>query len=198
MSQPLRSDNGHAAASVGAVVIPLPQDDELSPELVARLAQLPPLNVTRMFARTDDMFASLTGLAGAVFAAKGVDVKLRELIVLRVAHLLRAPYEAQANTIMAKNVGVTDAQLAAVGQDGPVQGLDEEATLICQATDELTQQSTLADATLQALLARYGPGVTTKYIALIGWFNMLSMILNATRVPLETDLSKLQGRTSPG
>lgn len=196
MENLIRKENGNAPDSVGNVSIPLPKDADLPKEVTDMLYKGNNLNVSRMVAITGDMVPGVAALTSAVFKAQGVDVRMREIIILRSAHLLNAPYEWNANAIMAKNVGVTDGQIAAVGKDGPVVGLDEETTLICKATDELTQFATLTDATLQALINRYGDSIAAKYILVISWFNLLSRFLNGTRVPLETE-NKFSGRTSP-
>ena len=91
------------SAYTAKVVIPLPTDDELMPANREKLKLANDLNVARMLAGTDDMFNSTIGIVQAVFQAKGVDVKVRELIILRSAKLLNCPYEWQANIVMAKN-----------------------------------------------------------------------------------------------
>ena len=40
-----------------------------------------------------------------MFQAKGIDPRIREMIILRAAKVLNAPYELQANVVMAKNAG---------------------------------------------------------------------------------------------
>jgi alkylhydroperoxidase family enzyme len=179
-----------------AVVIPLPTDAELSKDSAAILAASPPINVLRMFAGTGDMFPALLAMVKAVFYDKEIEPRLREVIVLRCAHLLDCPYEWQANMVMAPNAGVTAEEIAAVGADGPVESADPAVRRICKATDELTHDATLQDATLAELIAAHGPRLASKYILAIAWFNLLSRFLNATRVPLEAT-GKLAGRTSP-
>jgi alkylhydroperoxidase family enzyme len=179
-----------------AVAIPLPMDAELSKDSVAILAASPPINVLRMFAGTGEMFPALLAMVKAVFYDKEIEPRLREVIVLRCAHLLDCPYEWQANMVMAPNAGVTMDEIAAVGADGPVESTDPGIRLICKATDELTRSATLQDATLAELIAAHGPRLASKYILAIAWFNLLSRFLNATRVPLEA-AGKLAGRTSP-
>ena len=49
------------------------------------------LNVSRMFAGTDDMVFGVAALTQAVFSAKGIDPKMREMIILRVAKKLNCP-----------------------------------------------------------------------------------------------------------
>ena len=92
--------------------------------------------------------------------------------------------------------GKTDADISAAASDGLVTGINPEYVLICRATDELSQAHTLTDETLTALLDTFGVITTRRYVAMIAWFNLLSLFLNGTRVPLETT-DKIGGRTSP-
>jgi alkylhydroperoxidase family enzyme len=85
-----------------AVAIPLPTDEQLGVETVAKLKRANDLNVARMLAGTADMLDGAAGLVQAVFQAKDIDPKMRELIILRSAYLLDCPYEWQANIVMAK------------------------------------------------------------------------------------------------
>jgi alkylhydroperoxidase family enzyme len=178
------------------VVIPLPTDDELAPANREKLALANDLNVARMLAGTDDMFDSTIGIVRAVFQAKDIDVKVRELIILRSAKLLNCPYEWQANVVLAKNAGCSPAEIDAMGSDGGVTGIDPIYILVMNATDELTTTGTLTDQTLQALLDRYGAVVSRKLVLIIAWFNLLSRFLNGCRVPMETS-DKLGSRTAP-
>jgi alkylhydroperoxidase family enzyme len=183
-------DPGHRVA------IPLPTDAELPADIAATLAKSPPINVLRMFAGTGAMCPALTAMVRAVFYDKDIEPRLREIIVLRCAHLLGCAYEWRANVVMGRNAGLSDHEIAALRRDGALETGDESARLICRATDELTRDATLTDATLAALIAAYGPRTASKYILAIGWFNLLSRFLNATRVPLE-GADKLAGRTAP-
>ncbi len=169
---------------------------KLPEDIAAILAASPPINVLRMFASTGDMFPAVLAMVKAIFYTKDIDPRLREIIVLRCAHLLDCPYEWQANMVMAPNAGVTADEIAAVGSDGPVASRDPAIRLICRATDEFTRGATLKDETLAELIAAHGPRLASKYILAIAWFNLLSRFLNATRVPLEA-AGKLAGRTSP-
>lgn len=178
------------------VAIPLPTDDELGPEVVAKLKQANDLNVARMLAGTTDMLQGATGLVQAVFKAKDIDPRLRELIILRSAYLVDCPYEWQANVVMAKNAGCTQEQIDAMTSDGAPTGLDDKTALVMLATDELTKAGTLSDQTLRQLRATFDDVVCRKLVLIIAWFNLLSRFLNGCRVPLETG-DKLGNRISP-
>ena len=154
------------------------------------------LNVIKMFAGTEDMFDATIGLVKAIFNAQGVDPKTREMIILRAAAVLNSPYEWQANTQMAKNVGLSANEIDAAGSDGPVVGINPEYVLVCKATDELSTSGTLRDETLSELLEKYGETISRKIVLMIAWFNLLSRFLNGCRVPLETT-DKIGTGTSP-
>ena len=178
------------------VAVPLPTDDELPARLTDILAANPPLNISRMMAGSLDMFEGVSGLVQAVFTAADVDVKLRQIIILRAAQLTECTYEWQANVIMSRNVGLTEQEIDTIGTDGPVTALDPVSNLICRMTDEITRDVAVSDEALQALLDHFGATVTNKLILIASWFNLLSRYLLSTRVPLETS-NKLEGRTSP-
>jgi hypothetical protein len=48
------------------------------------------------------------------------------MIILRAAKVWNAPYEAQANVVMAKNVGLSAAEIDAAATDGAVSGINPE------------------------------------------------------------------------
>ena len=178
------------------IALPLPTDKEIGPDMVKELQQSHDLNVARMLAGTADMFSGAKALVQAVFQAKDIDPRLRELIILRSAYLLNCPYEWQANVVMAKNTGCTQAEIDAVRVDGPATGIGPEIDLVMLATDELTTTATLTDDTLQRLRSHYDDVICRKLVLIIGWFNLLARFLNGCRVPLESG-DKLGTRSSP-
>lgn len=177
------------------IAVPLPSEDEIR-KVVGDAYEPDALNVTKMLAGTGDCFAATVKLVAALFSAEGVDPKLREMITLRVATLLNAPYEWQQNSQMAANLGLSESDIDAAASEGPVTNVDPGYVLACQATDELTNSGTLTDKTLSKLLERFGATTSRKLILMIGYFNLLGMFLNGCRVPLETT-DKIGTATSP-
>lgn len=175
-------------AYAGIAGIPLPSDDE-----VLKSANL---NVSRMLAGTGDMSYGFITLVHAIFGTKGIDARMREIIGLRTAKLLHAPYQWQQHATMGKNAGLTPEEIAALATDGAGSGLSADDVLLAHATDELTLKAVLTDATLIRLQGRYGDEVTRKLVLTIGFFNLLSRFLNGCRVPLETT-DKMGDRTTP-
>src|ERR1700756_4621603 len=174
------------AQSTSKVSIPLPSDEAVRRIMGKSYSPEKSLNVIKLFAGTEDMFGATMALVKAIFKAEGSEPKTREMIILRAAKILDAPYEWQANTQMARNTGLSSKEIDAAATDGPVTGINPEYVLVCQATDELSKTGTLRDETLSELLDKYGDTISRKIVLMIGWFNMLSLFLNGCRVPLET------------
>jgi 4-carboxymuconolactone decarboxylase len=173
--------------------IPLPSDDELKPEHRELLARLPSLNVFRMVAGAPRAVQPFMQLGGAVLSA-ALDAPRREIVVLRVAHATRAPYEWAQHQQLARNVGVSDAEIAAVDSEDPVMSLDEERNLLCRVADEISRDVRLSDEALAQIIERYGPREAAELILLVSYYNMVSRFLESTRVEVE-DQPMLHGQT---
>jgi len=166
--------------------IPLPSDDQLSPEVRETLANLPPLNVFRMMANAPASFQGFLQLAGSILMQSEFDSRKREVAILRVAHVTRSSYEWTQHVRLALQLGVTQQEIDRIGVDGPVRGLDEEDTLLCRVAEEISRDVRLSDEALQAIMKRYGVRQATELILCCSYFNMLSRFLESTRVELET------------
>ena len=173
--------------------IPLPSDDELEPEHRELLTSLPPLNVFRMVAGAPRAVRPFMALGRAVLST-ALDARRREIAVLRVAHATHAPYEWAQHEQLARNAGVTKAEIEAIGSEDPVTSLDEERNLICRVADEVSREVRLSDEALEQILDRYGPREATELIMLVSYYNMVSRFLESTRVEPEDD-ALLMGHT---
>jgi AhpD family alkylhydroperoxidase len=166
--------------------IPLPSDDELEPKHREMLAGLPPLNVFRMIAGAPRAVRPFMELGGAVLST-ALDARRREIAVLRVAHATHARYEWAQHEQLARNSGVTEQEIGAIGTEPRVGSLDEECNLICRVADEVTRDVRLSDEALAQIIDRYGPREATELILLVSYYNMVSRFLESTRVELEDE-----------
>ncbi len=164
--------------------IPLPTDEELAPEHRELLAKLPPLNVLRMMAGAPRAVRPFMELGGAVLST-ALDPQRREIAVLRVAHVTRAPYEWAQHEQLARNVGVSEAEIEAIRGENPVVSLNEERNLICRVADEISRDVRLSDVALEQIIERYGPREAAELILLVSYYNMVSRFLESTRVEIE-------------
>jgi hypothetical protein len=170
------------------VAVPLPDDAGLTPEIRQRLEQLPPLNNLRMFANVPQCFLSITSLINQLFHEGKIDPRLREYMYLRIAIKYGLYYEYRHNLLFCQQLGITDAEIAALRSDEQVDQLSDDGNLVCVAAEEITETFSVSDETLSALLDRFGREGACEIILLVSWFNLLVRYVESTRVPYEKDL----------
>ena len=107
----------YPTAYTSTAAIPLPSEQVVRQIMGKSYDPERSLNVLKMFAGTEDLFEATIGIVKAMFQAKGIDPRTREMIILRASKVLNAPYEAQANVQMAKNAGLSPAEIAAAATD---------------------------------------------------------------------------------
>ena len=162
--------------------IPLPADDDLDPETRERLAAMPGLNVLRMVAHAPPSLQPFFDLGASLLLRAELPARDRELAILRVAHLTGAGYEWHQHEIIGRAVGLTDADLDLVREGASP---DEYESLLLAATDEMTADVRLTDATLTELQRVLGERRTVELILTVAHYNAVARILESARVPLE-------------
>lgn len=173
------------------VAIPLPDDADLAPEIRQRMAQLPPLNNLRMFANVPQCFLSITDLINQLFHDGKIAPKLREYMYLRIAIKYGLYYEYRHNLLFSEQLGITDMEIAALRSNGRVDKLGDDGNLVCAAAEEITENFSVGDDTLSALVGRFGKEGACEIILLVSWFNLVIRYVESTRVPYETDLTDI-------
>src|SRR5438309_10574077 len=111
-------------------------DPERSPEPVREALQaVPPLNVFRMVANAETAFRPWLAFGGALLSSLALDPRLRELAILRVGRLESAEYEWVQHVPIARAVGASDEEIAAVERgDLDDAALDEQTRAVLAFT----------------------------------------------------------------
>ena len=107
---------------------------------------------------------------------------LREIVILRVAVLNRAPFEFEAHLPVARHAGVTEAKLAALElpQIGEPFSVLERAVLAL--TDAMTRDVQVPDALFDPIAQHFDQRAVTEIVATIAAYNMVSRFLEALRI----------------
>jgi alkylhydroperoxidase family enzyme len=122
--------------------------------------------------------------------------RLRQIAILRQAHLLQSRYEWHQHVFLSRANGVKDKEMDIIKSENPVKSLGEEENFMCRVSDEITLQAKLTDATFQELFKRYSVSLGAELILCLCYVNMLGRFINCTRVQIE-DTNPLEGRASP-
>lgn len=112
---------------------------------------------------------------------------LRELMILRVGHLSDAPYEVHHHTRIARDAGLSDAEIDAAAVGPQAAGLDATQRLALTMTDELVSDRRLSQPSFDAALAAWGIRMVADMVLLVGFYTMASMFLNSFAIDIEDD-----------
>jgi alkylhydroperoxidase family enzyme len=175
--------------------VDLPEDAEIPEAALERLRALPPINIYRLLGIVPQSVVPWTDLTQAVYECN-LEPRLREIGICRQAHVANARYELHQHQFIAKNNGVTQAELEAVVSESPVHSLDSEANLVCKVADELEGEANLADETFQELYEAFGRRGGTELVFILSFYAAVARLSNATRIPIEAD-NPLQRSANP-
>ena len=107
---------------------------------------------------------------------------LRELIIMRVALLNGAPYEADQHAPIALKEGVTQAQLDALVDWPAAEGYDVTQRAVLRLTDAMTRDIHFAPEILAAVREQLGERGTVEAVGKIAAYNMVSRFLEALQI----------------
>ena len=110
--------------------------------------------------------------------------RLSELAILVTARACRSPFEWYAHRLEAERVGIEPAIIEAILHDAVPPELSEDDSAVYQHALELNQLRSVTDATYATTLARFGERAVVELTALVGYYTMVAMTLNAHEIPL--------------
>lgn len=149
------------------------RNPEATGNLVATLVRHPKL--TRAFLRFN--FHLLYGST--------LPARLRELAVLRVAHLTECEYEWLHHVDMGREAGLSDEVIAGIERG---EATDELDRAVLAAVDELQRDSVVSDATWAALGAHLDERQLMDLIFTIGCYGSLAMAINTFGVEPDSNI----------
>ena len=165
-----------------------PEDvpDEHEPLLSSEL-QGKPLNVYRALGNNPPVLAGMRALLRALWRDSGLSERERELVILTTAAAIESRYEWHQHVAIARDVGVDDAVIAAIG-DGALAALDDaDRTLVEYVRAVVTGR---VDAVAHAAAAdRYDPDVLVGIAATAQGYVALGGLIHAFDLELEPDES---------
>jgi 4-carboxymuconolactone decarboxylase len=167
--------------------IPYPETEHLSDAKRAYVDQLGPrmLNVVRMSLHTPHgLWEAQRDLAGGSVLKATIDPWLREILILRVAYLSRSDYELYHHLSIARNLGMSEATIAAL-ESGDFTALTPEERAVAQFTTEVVEDITPTDTALAAVRALLPDALVFEMIALIGNYMMTARVIGVSGCELD-------------
>ncbi len=165
--------------------IPYPNLEDLPEKVRIAAEKLPPLNIMKMFLNAPTNAIPLLSFGQSILTKQELDAHLRELAILRVAHLTGANYEWTQHVPIAKETGVTDAQVEALPQGADSDAFNEVEKNVIRFTDEVTQNVKASAETFAALEKDLGPRQMVELALAIGFYGMVARVMESFEVELE-------------
>lgn len=175
--------------------LPAFTDAEL-PETLRPILAAWPYRLHRTLAHAPDSLKAWMPWAEHILRHNSLTPRDREIAVLRVAWNSACAYEWGLHAWVARQVGMTDADLAAIPEGaGDPRWSPLESALI-SGVDALMATNRLPDAIWERLSAGLTPNQLIDYIYLTGQFTTIAWILNGLNLPPEPGVEPLP--THPG
>ena len=151
------------------------------------LGRVPPLNIFRMMANAETAFRPWLRWGAVLLSELELDPLLRELAILRVARLTpHAEYEWVQHVPLAKAVGATDDQVAAIRQDDPeAPCFSEDQRIVLRFTTEVLHDAQASDETLAQLAGVLSPREIVELLMVIGQYMMVARVMATTRMEID-------------
>ena len=143
------------------------------------------LTLDRQLLHSGPLARGWNGLMGAIRGEMRLDGALRELVILRVAVLNRAPYEFVQHAPVALAEGLSQAQVDAVRdwQGSPL--FDARSRDVLAYADAMTLQVQVPQPLFDALRAHLSDREVVELTATVAGYNMVSRFLEALQVEIE-------------
>lgn len=141
-------------------------------------------NLLATLVRHPELTRAFLRFSGYLLTGSTLPPRVREQVILRVAHRRGCAYEWEHHVKIGKKAGLCDADIAAA-QSGDASHEFDRAVL--RAVDELDQKSNLSDHTWTVLSERLDERQRMDLIFTIGGYTALAMALNTFGVEVEQE-----------
>lgn len=164
------------------------QQSEPMREFITRRGNL---NLFRLLAHAPDVFVGWSQMVDDILDSPTFTPRMRELIVLRVAHLQGTPYELSQHTDLARAAGLTDRQVNAIidatEEDGAQDGAGFSTTerVVLDAVTELCTTRHLRESSFAAVHAALGDNAATEMLMIVSCYYGLALVLNAVDLDID-------------
>jgi alkylhydroperoxidase family enzyme len=150
------------------------------------------LNIFKVMAHCPRVGREFLRLGNAILFSGSLPPKLRELAILRVGDLAEATYEWTQHVPLGLEAGLTGEQVKTLHRwkDSSLFGNQERAVL--QYTDEVAQNIRVSEETFKAVRAFLTEEQVVELTTTIGYYGMVSRILEALEIELEENKPPLR------
>ncbi len=172
-----------------APVAPAKATAEQEKLLDAQPANLSRLNVVRTWAVNPRLAEAWQPFALYVMRNSTLPPRDREILILRIGWLNQSQYEFTHHVLVAKRLGMSDAEIEYVKAGPDAAGWTASDAALVKAADQLHANAFIDDRVWAVLRSRYDDQQLMDLIVTVGQYNLISWYLNTLGTPLEDDVT---------
>ena len=170
---------------------PLPKE-QLTDEQTQALAEFvaargQPTGPWNVLLRSPELMKRTRGLSDYLRFESVLPGYLRELAILMTARQWGQNYEWNAHFPLAIDEGFSAEMAQAIAEGRRPDGMLEDEEILYDFVLELQRNHSVSDATYDRAVERFGEQGVVETVSLVGYYTMISMILNTARTPLPAD-----------
>ncbi len=165
-------------------------DSEL-PEALRPVLAAWPYRLHRTLAHSPETLLKWMPWAEHILLSNRLPAREREILILRVAWNARCAYEWGMHAMVARRVGMTEADIAAVVEGPACPHWSPAEAALLRAADELMATNRVSDPTWAVLAAQHPPAALVDLLWLAGQFVTIAWLLNGLAIAPEAGLDPL-------
>lgn len=147
------------------------------------------INIFRLIAKSENAGPEVFALGQVLSRGSSLPPVEREVVILRVAELNKAAYQAHEHHAVALRHGFSEEKISAVAKY-PAQGTADIFTdferLLIDFTDAVVHTASAPDELFAGVAAIYDDSQMVELVLLIGFYMMVGRVMNTFEVELET------------
>lgn len=167
-------------------------NEEMSDEMKAMLGERfdrgKVFNIFRTLAHAPKAYKQFMRWGGYILSDRNdLSARDRELVILRAGYNWKAGYEWAQHVVIGKEAGLTDEEVERIKAGPDADGWSAIDAAMLQATDELTSDAFITDATWTRL-SDLSDKQKMDLVMTVGQYTQVSMMLNSFGVQLDEGL----------
>jgi len=143
-------------------------------------------NAFGMLAHAPAIGGSVLKLIHSILTAADLDFFVHELVILRVSQRTQAWYAWTQHTAIARAIGLSDAQTAALARgEAPAELFSARERAVLSFTDEVLEKPRVSEQTFEQLQQEFSTREVVELLITIGYFRMIGALLTNLDVELD-------------
>jgi 4-carboxymuconolactone decarboxylase len=135
------------------------------------------------FVRSPELMTRTLGLSEYIRRKTVIEPRVGELVVLVVAREWTQQFEWAIHIKNAAKAGLKPEIVDAIAEARRPDTMAEDETIAYDVTTEIMRGKRVSDTTWSRAVAKFGEQGTVELLATVGYFNYLSIVMNAARTP---------------